>query len=114
MSVLVKGMKMPKSCKECQVSFGYGNDEYCPFLFEPNDAIEDELMWKECPKEGRLADCPLVEIPTPHGRLGDLDKLKAQYVHGKADDEIESAWISNIRRAIANAPTVIEAEGSEE
>lgn len=57
--------------------------------------------------------CPLVEIKTPHGRLGDLDALKAQYKYGEADSEDERLWMMNIRRTITNAPTVIEAEGSE-
>ena len=55
-----------------------------------------------------------VEKLPPHGRLGDLDALKAQYKYGEADSEDERLWMMNIRRAITNAPTVIEAEGSEE
>lgn len=117
MSVLIKGMEMPESCKECQVSFGYGNDEYCPFLFEPNDAIEDGLMWKECPKEGRLADCPLVEIPTPHGRLIDADavnKAMDERIEKLKDDRsiYEASCVSTALDMFA--PTVIEAEGSKE
>ena len=54
-----------------------------------------------------------VEKLPPHGRLGDLDALKAQYKYGEADSEDERLWMMNIRRAITNAPTVIEAEGSE-
>ena len=99
MSILIRGEEMPKNCVVCK------NYYYC-------ELWSKLTVNKRC-KE-RHPDCPIVEVKEPHGRLGDLDKLKAQYVHGKADDEIESAWISNIRRAIANAPTVIEAEGSEE
>lgn len=59
-------------------------------------------------------DCPLVEIPTPHGRLGDLDKLKAKFRHSEKDDEVDKAWNSAVRRIIAQAETIIEPEGSEE
>jgi len=57
--------------------------------------------------------CPLVEIPTPHGRLIDADELKSKFRHGNGDDDADSAWISTIRRFITQAETIIEAEGSE-
>ena len=56
----------------------------------------------------------LIEVKEPHGRLGDLDALKAKYKYGEADSEDEKLWMMNIRRTIANAPTVIEAEGGKE
>ena len=59
-------------------------------------------------------DCPLVEVKTPHGRLGDLDKLKAKFRHSEKDDEVDKAWNSAVRRIITQAETIIEPEGSEE
>ena len=60
MSVMIKGMEMPKNCMECDLHFtARGLDEECIFS---NDTVED------C-TERRLYRCPLVEIPTPHGRL---------------------------------------------
>lgn len=100
--------KMPLRCFECAYISSSTMDGYSCKVSHKSLASEHGI------NTGKPNWCPLIEIPTPHGRLVDLDKLKAQYVHGKADDEIESAWISNIRRAIVNAPTVIEAEGSEE
>ena len=58
----------------------------------------------------RLEDCQLIEIKTPHGRLGDLDELKSKFRHGNGDDDADSAWISTIRRFITQADTIIEAE----
>ena len=107
MSVLIKDINLPSSCSDCPLNYDMMS---CIITGTRWWSDRIMLMGFDCDNE-RLYDCPLIEIPTPHGRLGDLDKLKAQYMHGKADDEIESAWISNIRRAIANAPTVIEAEG---
>lgn len=47
------------------------------------------LMGFDSDKE-RLYDCPLVEIPTPHGRLGDLDALYEEISNGnKAYNGIE-------------------------
>lgn len=105
MSVLIRGMEMPQRCGQCKLYHA----EYPMYCL----AVEGHRTVGAPYGMPRPDWCPLIEVKEPHGRLGDLDKLKAQYVHGKADDEIESAWISNIRRAIANAPTVIEAEGRE-
>ena len=46
MSILIRGMKMPKTCDDCIVPLSK-----CDFL------------------QKRAEGCPLVEIPTPHGRL---------------------------------------------
>ena len=93
MSVLVKGMKMPRDCYECKVWFECF-DEKPPFN-----------MIKSV--------CPLVEVKEPHGRLGDLDKLKAKFRHSEKDDEVDKAWNSAVRRIITQAATIIEPEGSE-
>lgn len=94
MSVLVKGMKMPRDCYECKV-WSQCFDEKPPFN-----------MIKSV--------CPLVEVKEPHGRLGDLDKLKAKFRHSEKDDEVDKAWNSAVRRIITQAETIIEPEGSEE
>ena len=52
--------------------------------------------------EQRPKGCPLVEIP-PHGRLIDADKLVRDTIYNKYITET----------ILSNAPTVIEAEGSE-
>jgi hypothetical protein len=100
-------MEMPKNCMSCPFP-AVGVDAYycyCP----TQDGKEYDFKYADTIPD----TCPLVEIPTPHGRLGDLDALKAQYKYGEADSEDEKLWMMNIRRAITNAPTVIEAEGSE-
>lgn len=86
MSVLIKGMKMPKSCEECRLY----EDEWC-LGREVDDSWSDfNTRWK---------NCPLIEIPTPHGRLIDWDlfnsKLDIQYAEG---------------RGKALAPTILEEE----
>lgn len=47
----------------------------CPFM--DKITYDCKLMYKNnFPDfETQYNNCPLVEIPTPHGRLGDLDKL---------------------------------------
>lgn len=58
--LLIKGMEMPKCCCDCKIFSGEGY--LCPLL-------EDSAHWLETVRNKRVADCPLVEIPTPHGRL---------------------------------------------
>lgn len=62
MSVIVKGMEMPKNCQECGLyiegaCYAKGYRDY------------RLIMDKSKPD-----DCPLIELP-PHGRLADLDKM---------------------------------------
>ncbi len=72
--------------------------------------------------EAQYNHCPLVEISTPHGRLGDLDKLwdrmynyiyneGAKMPYGDNDCMIHRDSACEL---IEDAPTVIEAEGSDE
>ena len=92
MTVLIKGMPMPKNCTNCplnihEMSFGcavtgrrynWGNPE-------------------------RLSDCPLVEILTPHGRL--IDENELAYLIG-----IETARWDAVSAKVDECSTVIEAE----
>jgi len=105
MSVLIKGMKMPENCIKCPMQFG-GMCYVMPAeVDESRVAPTVEAAWKQ----GKPDWCPLVEIPV-HGRLIDGDALQCKVddiglgyfaVYGVTEDTIDSA------------PTVIEAEGSE-
>lgn len=77
MSVLIKGMKMPKSCSTCQMLEGdpadgichaagrwLDDDEYWTWYVYPEGDIDDS----------RPSNCPLVELPD-HGDLIDRDAL---------------------------------------
>ena len=63
------------------------------------------LMGFDSDKE-RLYDCPLVEIPTPHGRLIDADELVRIWTGAK--------FYGSIKPIVDARPTVIEAEGETE
>lgn len=52
--------------------------------------------------------CPLVAIPTPHGRLIDADRLLA-IIKSAAGNQL-SVPLSAVIGSIEHAPTVIEAE----
>lgn len=93
MSILIKGMKMPKGCDECTCNSGI----YCnamPINFCGYTEDEDRPEW-----------CPLVEVPQ-HGRLIDADALTDKL--GISDRDIYCKCVIE-----EDAPTIIEAEGSD-
>ena len=109
MSVLIKGMEMPKDCTSCP--------------FDDQDYYRcNAIMRENYNRKGRPDYCPLVEVPTPHGDLIDRDELKDYatievtspfaYPQGtKQDDEKQyrEMW-DTIRKIVIAAPTVIERE----
>ena len=75
MSILIKGMEMPKRCCECRFSEGDTMDGLC---HAANKWFDDEyfswFMYNEDDiDDSKPINCPLVEVPTPHGRLIDAD-----------------------------------------
>lgn len=74
MSIVIKGLSMPKNCLLCPCcvgeGIGAGRQHYC-------QAIEDEPCVSET---YRPKNCPLVEIRAPHGRLIDADADVGSYV----------------------------------
>ena len=61
MSIFIKDMKKPKNCFSCDFNM---YDCYCKI----NHGKIDRDFW-DCDKP-----CPIVEIPTPHGRIADMDE----------------------------------------
>ena len=100
MSVLIKGMEMPKDCVSCRWHARWG----CEITHRVTNVAQR---------------CPLVEVPTPHGRLTDTDKLinTLQGLFNKREEEarftgnreVPVTWNDAIY-FIKIAPTIIEAE----
>ena len=111
MSVLIKGMEMPQRCKECDL------------FIEDACYAKGYRDYRRIMDTAKPDDCPLVEVHKPHGRLGDLDKLKYEIVVGNQkylglnepclEDVTPIENVDDCIDAIAFAPTVIEAEWSE-
>ena len=97
MSVLIKGMDMPKHCMDCVLK---NDDDDC--------MAQKWKEWKDW--EDMRKGCPLVELPEKHGRLIDADKLKLEYPHD-ADWEYPVTTNERACETIDEQPTVIEAEG---
>lgn len=111
MSILIRGMEMPKACRECPLETDYGTCGYYSLYVEAGHDSDYEK---------RRDDCPLIELP-PHGRLIDADELikvfKAHHDLFPEDGGIfELAERDAFQLSIAdvvNAPTIIPAEEAE-
>lgn len=66
MSVLIKGMDMPKCCDDCPLGSWTDASYFHCSLME----FEYIILHGET-----LENCPLVSVPTPHGRLVDADEI---------------------------------------
>lgn len=102
MSILIRGMEMPENCILCPLIDG----EYGGCLVDGKGHGDPNSP------EG----CPLVEVPTPHGRLGDLDHI-AEFISNmlKHEDGNLKTWSDyEVLDMIESSPTIIEAEGEEE
>ena len=111
MSVLIRGMEMPKNCSGCPLNYDQMACKVTGTRWWSDTMV---LMGFDSDKE-RLYDCPLVEIP-PHGRLGDLDALQKQVENTIQDAHMSLLWKQGMMYAhglVEASKTVIEAEGSE-
>lgn len=85
MSILIKGIDLPKA-----------SNEDCVAVIRSNGKVE---VWQTGMKE---FEAQAIQIPTPHGRLIDGDKIETEAketLYGEVNYE-----------EIANAPTILEAE----
>ena len=90
MSILIKGMDMPKA-----------SNEDCIAVIRSNGKVE---VWQTGTRE---FEAKAIQIPTPHGRLIDASELIKSYMRGTKtgiDDFYDTIDI------IDNAPTILEAE----
>ena len=118
MSILIKGMEMPKSCCKCFAFKSNASGQlFCKakrIAFGKEDA---EWLPKRTPNW-----CPLVEVKTPHGRLIDADALRARMYHEafETDSDMQKwesgCWIryKMFERMEEAAPTLFEAEENED
>ena len=108
MSVLIKGMEMPKNCDVCPLIAETDDFHVCYIneQFIPWEWIDEHSAEQRHPKPSW---CPLVEIP-PHGRLIDADApIPLVDTHGK-NIEVTVAHIIENNLGIVNA--IIESEAS--
>ena len=97
MSILIEGMKLPKNCDNCDlIQFDdEGLEAHCP--------LSPYYRWCGTPPDYRPEGCPLVEVPTLHGRLIDADAFLKWLKEFHPNDVA-------IMSGIKNARTIVEAE----
>jgi len=112
MSVLIKGMEMPQ---HAAVNGEKDTAYKCVILAHPDNSVElviDTKFASAYNNGHNIQRYPITEIPTPHGKLIDADKL-VWFI----DNHIASGkkWVEfeTIKDMINSLPTIIEAEVSE-
>ena len=122
MGVYIRGMEMPRSCRQCSL--------YLQSMDSERNVYENCAVTAKSYNWGlttRPSDCPLVPVP-PHGDLIERDALmkefeKAQRTmeqHGReyscsfmsSSQEISTEWYC-VEDMLDNAPTIIPAEEGE-
>ena len=103
MSVLIKGMEMPALCQECDL------------YIEGACYAKGYRDYRSIMDMSKPDDCPLIEVPTPHGRLIDADALIADLVkyQNMLDPESrENARVLLVKSylTLARGEAIIEAE----
>ena len=111
MSVLIKGMEMPK-----HVSVNGEKDTAykCVILAHPDNSVElvIDIKYASTYDNGHNNQrYPLTEIPSPHGRLIDADALMECRLEPNHYEELKDGYIPDYD--LDFAPTIIEAEVSE-
>lgn len=102
---MIKGIKMPKCCADCPCFYDFIS---CQAL---SDGTDDFSASGFDEYKKRLPNCPLVEVPTPHGRLIDTDRLDAVVLElVKSGSLITRSEYKCIASVLFEFPTIIEAE----
>lgn len=93
MSILIKGIEMPKSCSRC----------FC---------MASCRLWKNImhPEFNRHRNCPLVPVP-PHGRCVDADAVAKMVLDSVNQEDAQGFMFTKIIcQILKDAPTIIPAE----
>ena len=114
MSLFIKDVEMPDSCLNCRFRTTMLKNVLSPTMRTSVYVCLINGMEINNWYEAKHKDCPLVEIPTPHGRLIDADELKKNMrnYYPSIDHLCCSQHVVK-KRDIDCAPTIIEAEVSE-
>ena len=110
MSILIKGMEMPK---HAGVNEGKDTVYRCIVIAHPDNSAElviDTEFASPYDNGHNVKRCPLVEIPTPHGDLVDRDDLIDEINRVTFVKRYDYNVAYNI---VTDAETIIEAEVSD-
>ena len=93
MGIYIRDMKIPKNCADCLFEDTYDGYNCRIALKSANWGLGERPSW-----------CPLVEVPTPHGRLIDADAFE-NFI--RKDWDKNDHWIADV---VYSRPTIIPAD----
>lgn len=109
MSILIKDMEMPNACWACEGCDGDKKNGYFCILHKDAYDLVDIDIFKEKPDW-----CPLIEIPTPHGRLVDenelCNKIMSEFRGVCSYDVSPSEAESDFMSIVDSCKTIVKAE----
>ncbi len=74
-------MEMPKTCYDCKFRKRNGLELICPVLEKSYKIADTQVLF------AREKDCPLIEVPEPHGDLIDAsEKIRVQMYDDEHED----------------------------
>lgn len=100
MGVYIKGVEMPRNNYIKLTLYPSGDYISRTYNFWTGEILDEHLEFEA-----------LTEVPEPHGRLIDADKLKQWFFRPYSNEESYSNI--DVAEAIEHAPTVIESEVEE-
>lgn len=101
MSMLIKGMEMPKSCTLCELLKNDRSTFYCPVQSKEANLKANLLI-------ELYANCPLVEL-LPHGDLIDKGVLKISLLGEEYGTNFPTVF-NQIIKVVNSIPVVVESE----
>lgn len=105
MGIYIKGMKMPENCSMCIFM-------HTTYMLSRHVCLARNMAEiKVKTSSGIDANCPLIEVPEPHGALIDRDALKNNKFTDTNHD-YRLGWNEAIEAIMENADVII--EGSED
>lgn len=133
--LIIRGMEMPKDCPHCEfAAIGYASPMssdctlYCRAVDKFKDCATEILKDKPYEVISHYNDrpdwCPLVPLPEGHGRLIDADALDRAFTDLRFNSDgtlnhwgDRPGWCMHgyeVEKLIADAPTIVPAEGGGE
>ena len=98
-------MEMPRTCYDCKLRRRNGLELICPVLGRSYKIADTQVLFV------REKDCPLIEVPEPHGRLIDADAIPYKKIMYDGDDD--DFYYGVTKPYIDRMPTLIPASEEE-
>ena len=111
MSVLIKGMEVPTRCEKCQFFIWKRVvGQYCAVASDITFHVTIDGMDVVYERNG---NCPLIEVPEPHGRIIDTGSWTFPTLYRNPSNDYMYGWNACLK-SVHQQPTIIPASGDGE